>query len=391
MTQNNKYLRRLILLFIFIIIYFYGVTYQFLKPYYSSYNIIKFFIEKINKSYIIFVVINVKNILLLTTGGTIASVESENGLIPIDIHQKFKDILQDNTISLTTEEVFVLDSSNMQPEEWKVLAKKIYDSMPKYDGIIITHGTDTMAYTTSMMSFMVQNPSIPIVFTGSQLPLTHPLTDANLNLKCALEMAKSGYKGIFITFDRKVILGTRAVKVRTSGFSAFESINLHPFASLSSYGLIISDEFLNKHDDKSPILNTDIETNVFLLKLTPTTNPNIIDLLISSGTKGIIIEAYGAGGMSFIRRDFVSKIKLAIKNNIPVVLCSQCLYESSNFKIYEVGTKALKTGAIEALDMTTESAVCKLMYALGQTNNINEVKKIFQTPLASEIQIEKNV
>ena len=93
--------------------------------------------------------------------------------------------------------------------------------------------------------------------------------------------------------------------------------------------------------------------------------------------------------MSFIRRDFVSKIDLAIKNNVPVVLCSQCLYESSNFNIYEVGTKALKTGAIEALDMTTESAVCKLMYALGQTNDINEIKSIFQTPIANEIQSQK--
>ncbi len=330
-----------------------------------------------------------KKILLLTTGGTIASVQSENGLIPMDIHNKFKDILADNETKLDIEEVFVLDSSNIQPEEWKVLATKIYEKMPDYDGIIVTHGTDTMAYTTSMISLMVQNPSLPIVFTGSQLPISHPLSDAYDNLKCALEMAKSGYKGIFIAFDRKVILGSRAVKVRTSGFKAFESINLTPFATASSNGLVISPIYLNEHNQKKPLLNTNIETNVFLLKLTPTTNPNIIDLLISSGTKGIVIEAYGAGGMSFIRRDFVSKIDLAIKNNVPVVLCSQCLYESSNFNIYEVGTKALKTGAIEALDMTTESAVCKLMYALGQTNDINEIKSIFQTPIANEIQSQK--
>lgn len=330
-----------------------------------------------------------KKILLLTTGGTIASVQSKNGLVPMDIHNKFKHILQDQESILDIEEVFVLDSSNIQPEEWKVLASKIYEKMPYYDGIIVTHGTDTMAYTTSMISLMVQNPSLPIVFTGSQLPISHPLSDAYDNLKCALEMAKSGYKGVFIAFDRKVILGSRAVKVRTSGFKAFESINLTPFASVSSNGLVISPIYLNENNNKKPTLNTNIETNIFLLKLTPTTNPNIIDLLISSGTKGIVIEAYGAGGMSFIRRDFVSKIDLAIKNNIPVVLCSQCLYESSNFNIYEVGTKALRTGAIEALDMTTESAVCKLMYALGQTNDINEIKTIFQTPIANEIQITK--
>lgn len=328
-----------------------------------------------------------KKILLLTTGGTIASTTSEAGLIPMDIHNKFKNILTDEETDLRIEEVFLLDSSNIQPEEWKILATKIFDNINKYDGIIVTHGTDTMAYTTSMISLMVQNPNIPIVFTGSQLPLSNPLTDAYDNLKCALAMAKSAYRGVFIAFDRTIILGSRAVKVRTSGFKAFESINLHPFANITSYGLVISDEYLNKNNYlKDPILNTNIETNVFLLKLTPTTNPNIIDLLITSGTKGIVIEAYGAGGMSFIRRDFVSKIDLAIKNNIPIVLCSQCLYEASNFNIYEVGTKALKTGAIEALDMTTESAVCKLMYALGQTNNITDIKKIFQSPIANEIQ-----
>ena len=226
-----------------------------------------------------------KKILLLTTGGTIASTLSEAGLIPIDIHNKFKNILTDDETNINIEEVFLLDSSNIQPEEWKILAAKIFENINKYDGIIVTHGTDTMAYTTSMISLMVQNPPIPIVFTGSQLPLANPLPDAYDNLKCALAMAKSEYKGIFIAFDRTIILGSRAVKVRTSGFKAFESINLHPFANITSYGLVISDEYLNKSNyQKETILNTHIETNVFLLKLTPTTNPNIINLLIDSGT-----------------------------------------------------------------------------------------------------------
>lgn len=325
-----------------------------------------------------------KKILLLTTGGTISSIESSNGLVPADASKFMVDILSEENTIIECKNIMVLDSSNIQPEEWKIMAHEAYEAALKYDGIIITHGTDTMAYTASMLSFMIQNPSIPIVITGSQLPLSHPLTDAVLNLKSALVMAKSEYQGIFIAFDRKIILGCRAVKVRTSGFSAFESINLKSVGKISSYGLEIRKEILGHYT--SPMkLCCDIETNIFLIKLTPTTNPSIIDMLIQAGIKGIVIEAYGAGGISFIRRDFVSKIKNATLANIPVVVCSQCLYESSNFHIYEVGNKAIQNGAIEALDMTTESAVCKLMYALGQTNDLAKVKKIFSTPLAREI------
>lgn len=325
-------------------------------------------------------------ILLITTGGTISSSLSKDGLIPKDATEKMLKGLNDEECEITFKNLMLLDSSNMQPEEWKVIATEIFNELNSYDGIIVTHGTDTMAYTSSMMSFMIQNPNIPVVFTGSQLPIFHPLTDAYNNLRCALAMAKSKNPGIYIAFDRKIILGCRAVKVRTSGFMAFESINLHSMAKVTSYGLEVRDYLLPKFSG-NPILNTNIETDVFLLKLTPTTNPNIIDLLIESGTKGIVIEAYGAGGISYIRRDYVSKIKKAIDNNIPVVVCSQCLYESSNFNIYEVGTKVIKTGAIEAIDMTSESAVCKLMYALGQTNDINEIRKIFGKSIAGEIDI----
>lgn len=327
-----------------------------------------------------------KKILIITTGGTITSIQSNNGLIPTDTSTFLVKAIKDPELDISVKNIMVLDSSNIQPEEWKVIATDIYNSMNDFDGIIVTHGTDTMAYTASMMCFMIQNPTIPIVFTGSQLPITHPLTDAYNNLRAAGEMCKSGYKGIFIAFDRKIIIGCRAVKVRTSGFAAFESINLKSVGKISGNGLTIRDEMIKKYEG-GPKLVTNIETNVFLLKLTPTTNPNIIDLLIQSGIKGIVIEAYGAGGISFVRRDFVSKIKYAIENNVPVVVSSQCLYETSNFNIYEVGQKVIKTGAIEALDMTSEAAVCKLMYALGQSNDIKEISKIFRSEIASEITI----
>lgn len=325
-----------------------------------------------------------KKILLITTGGTISSIESSNGLVPSDSHSILKMVVDDYETTIDTVNLMVLDSSNIQPEEWIIIAEEIFKNLKKYDGIILTHGTDTMAYTASMISFMVQNPNIPIVFTGSQLPLTHSLTDGIDNLRCAFEMAKSEIPGIFLAFNRKIMFGCRAVKVRTSSFDAFESINLKKVGTVSSSGLIIRKEMI-KFPTKEPILATKINTNVFLLKLTPTTNPSIIPLLINSGIKGIVIEAYGAGGISFIRRNMVEEIKNAVNAGIPIVVCSQCLYERANFNIYEVGTKVLASGAIEALDMTSEASVTKLMYALGITNNISEIKKIFLTPIAQEI------
>ena len=220
-------------------------------------------------------------ILIITTGGTITSIKSDNGLVPTNTSDLLKKAIKDPELDIEVKNIMVLDSSNIQPEEWKIIATNIYDEMNNYDGIIVTHGTDTMAYTATMMCFMVQNPTIPIVFTGSQLPIFHPLTDAYNNLRAAAEMTKTKIKGIFVAFDRKIIIGCRAVKVRTSGFEAFESINLKSIGKISANGLSIRKELIKKDTDK-PILNTNIETNVMLLKLTPTTNPNIIDLLINS-------------------------------------------------------------------------------------------------------------
>lgn len=328
-----------------------------------------------------------QKILLLTTGGTISSTPSENGLVPIDMQELLKQAMQDGKTELDSKALFVLDSSNMQPEEWKIIAQEVYRNIFSYDGIIITHGTDTMAYTASMLSFMIQNPPIPIILTGSQLPLHHPLTDAIDNLKCAFAMATSKTPGVFLAFNRKIMMGSRSCKVRTSSFDAFESINLKTLGTISANGLHLNKEMLVKHTGE-PTLNLKMDTHVFLLKLTPTTDPSIIPLLIKSGIHGIVIEAYGAGGISYKRRDFVTEIKKAIDKNIPIVVCSQCLYERSNFNIYEVGTKVLASGAIEAIDMTSEAAVAKLMYALGQTNDLIQIKKIFQTPIAQEIQPE---
>jgi L-asparaginase len=182
-----------------------------------------------------------KKILLITTGGTIASESSEEGLKPGltsgDLMTSVNSIAE--RYDVTTRDLFQLDSSNIQPEEWQLIASCIAESYRHYDGIVITHGTDTMAYTSSVLSFMLWNIPVPVVLTGSQLPVSHPLTDAKDNLFCAFAMAASGTPGVFLAFNRKVMRGCRAVKVRTMSFDAFESINCPPVAKVDVGGLII--------------------------------------------------------------------------------------------------------------------------------------------------------
>ena len=314
-----------------------------------------------------------KKILMLTTGGTIASAPGAEGLSPRGSEEILSHLGSGfSGCEVTVREIFTLDSTNIQPEEWKVIASAIYEGFGAFDGIVVTHGTDTMAYTASMLCFMLENPPVPVVLTGSQVPISHPLTDAVTNLRCA--------------FDRKIILGCRAVKVRTTGFDAFESVNCPPAGVINATGLCLRDDVL-LHPAGTPRLDTSIDTGVFLLKLTPCTNPAILDMLIDSGIRGIVIEAFGAGGVQFIRRDFVSRLQRAAREKIPVVVCSQCLYEASELSIYQVGQKALEQGAIQGYDMTSEAAVTKLMWALGRTDDVDEIRRLFARSLAGEVYV----
>lgn len=325
-------------------------------------------------------------VLMLSTGGTIASRPGEDGLEPGMSGQELIDSLGDlrGKFHITVKQIMNLDSSNIQAEEWKIMARAVYENYRDYDGFIITHGTDTMAYSASMLCYMLPGLHKPVVFTGSQIPMDNMLTDARNNLFCALAAVEAGIMGVSVAFNRHIIRGCRAVKVRTMGFDAFESVNARYLGEIFADGLRVYD-YQEPNQDAPTILLDNISTDVLLLKLIPNTNPKLFDCIASLGYRGVVLETFGAGGMHFHRRDLIEKLQQLRQQGIVVVACSQCLYESSNFTIYEVGRKLLETGVIPAGDMTTEAAVTKLMWALGQTDDPEEVRKIFSKNFSGEI------
>lgn len=327
-----------------------------------------------------------KNLLLLSTGGTIASVASDEGLKPGESGAELLKMLGNLPFNVEVKDILAMDSSNIQPEEWELIARKIDKYHNDYDGIVVSHGTDTMAYTASMLTFMLPNINIPIVLTGSQVPMNVLLSDAPDNMSLAFTAAANCQPGVYLAFNRKVMRGCRSVKIRTTSFDAFASVNFPAIAQVTSDGFQIL------HSQPAPTgkyaLNTKIDTNVSLVKLFPGFDPTLLHAMADNGCHGIVIEAYGLGGMTFIRRNLVAAVGKLIRDGIPVIAASQCLYERSDLTKYEVGKQALLEGAISAHDMTSECAITKLMWALGQGMEVAQVSKFFNTDVAGEVTLD---
>ena len=325
-----------------------------------------------------------KKILLLTTGGTIACVPGGEGLEPHHAQVMERELLQLRTYyDISVQDVMCLDSSNIQPQQWQHIAQSVFENRAGFDGIVISHGTDTMAYTASAVSFMLPDIDLPVVFTGSQLPLSDMLSDGPDNLRTAFAMAASGHPGVFLAFDRKVMLGCRAVKVRASGFSAFESVNARYAARVSNLGLVVDRDVLPVPTGPARLCPS-ISQEVFLLKLTPGLNPSIFDMLAAMGYKGIVVEAFGLGGMNVLNRG-LRGIRRCIEDGVSVVVTTQCLYDSANLEVYQVGSRLLELGVIQSRDMTSEAAMTKLMWALGQGLDQSRIAALFRKSLAGEI------
>ncbi|WP_347553220.1 asparaginase (plasmid) [Pseudalkalibacillus hwajinpoensis] len=320
-----------------------------------------------------------KKILLLSTGGTIGCIQTDEGLIPgIPIEELVRYLpLNENEVHISTETVLNIDSSNMQPEHWEEIAKAVYNNYHHFDGFVITHGTDTLSYTSAALSYLLPNLQKPVVLTGSIQPIDAKKTDGVKNLTDAVTYATKGAAGVFVVFGGRVIEGTRAVKMRTESYDAFESINYPYIAYIEGNHIQHNMEVTDKADGELR-LESGLCTDVHLFKLYPGVKPEILDS-IKDQFKGVIIETFGSGGLPFLGRDLSKTVENLIQEGKIVVITTQCLEEGADLSLYKVGRLIDQSKVILSNDMNTEALLPKLMWAMGKTLKLSEVKEIVES------------
>ena len=326
-----------------------------------------------------------KKILLIATGGTIASTTGKHGLSPTVSAEELIEYVPEIRKCCEADYIqpYNINSTNVTPSHWLTLAEAIRENYAAYDGFVVCHGTDTMAYTASMLSFMLLNIPIPVVMTGSQMPLGVPMSDAEDNFRCAMWMAMRGAGGVYVAFNRKILLGCRTSKVRTISFDAFESINYPAVGEVNAFGLHLRS--VDRRADSPFAPDTRYSDRIAVLKLFPGMPLDIFRLLRDRGYEGIYVEGFGLGGVPFRKHDMTAEIRKASDEGLPILVGSQCRYEGSNLTVYETGRRILDCGGIPVHDMTQESVVAKLMWCLGQTKRRDDVCSIFSRNICDEI------
>ena len=328
-----------------------------------------------------------KHILLIATGGTIASRPTENGLAP--------QLLADDILScvpalgslcrIDAVQPMNIDSTNMSPDCWLALADCLRAHYDQYDGFVIAHGTDTMAYTACALSYLVQRSGKPIVLTGAQKSIYVQDTDARRNLYDAFVAAQDdNLAGVYIVFDGRVILGTRARKTRTKSMNAFSSID-YPDVALIRDGRILH-YIRQPRPQTPPAFYGRLDASVFVLRLIPGMNPEVLRLL-ASRFDALVIESFGVGGLPcYEQADFLSAAAAWSSAGKPIVITTQVPHEGSDLAVYQVGARAAaQPGILQAYTMTVEAVVTKLMWILPQTRDLTEIKRLFYTPIACDL------
>jgi L-asparaginase len=340
----------------------------------------------------------IPQILLIYTGGTIGMLKDykTGALKNFNFDKLLEHIPEINQLNCKVQSISFeepIDSSNMNPKAWVQIAEIIEENYKKFDGFVVLHGSDTMSYTSSAISFMLENLAKPVIFTGSQLPIGDLRTDAKENLITSIEIASAQENGLPIIsevclyFEYKLYRANRTTKINAEHFEAFTSPNFQPLAisgvHLNFNKLLIFKPKLSKKLKVRKKLNN----NIVILKIFPGINKKVVESIMNiPDLEGVVLETYGSGNAT-TEPWFINLLKKGINNGIHIVNVTQCEAGNVIMGQYETSIALKKIGLINGNDITTESALAKLMYLLGEKIPKNEFKNIFETSLRGEISI----
>ena len=326
------------------------------------------------------------SVLLIYTGGTIGMYKTAQGSLRPLIWKRFILKFQSKSFDIELEAINIdqpIDSSNMSIEVWVQLAQLIEKNYKNYKGFVILHGSDTMAYTASALSFMLENLNKPVILTGAQLPIGVRRTDAKENIITSIELAaQSSIPEVCVYFEYHLLRGNRCTKIRAEHFEAFKSPNFIPLAEA---GLQIKySPITYEHNNKDLMLHTNFSEQVLVLKLFPSMKSELIASILELNYKGLILETFGTGNATTASW-FLDSINKAIKKGKIILNISQCFSGSVSQGLYETSSKLEELGVVSGHDMTIEAAITKLMFLIGRGHSNEQIKTLLQISLRGEL------